>query len=199
MDKVVTERYPMSQQKSDYGCKKVSIGTRLRSVREYLGLSQPAFAAKLETHKITVGRYERGNRIPKSESLEAIIRLVPDLNTDWLLTGRGEMLVGAAQDATDGSNQGRAGGGGDTGIKSLGDTIKRLLDKIDDLEGREGPTIAVPMDPEFWNALMRLPQEHFDAMKAATLSVAQEHGLSEPDEFRPVLHVNIQSAKGRQK
>lgn len=181
------------QEKKDANGRFFSFGNKLRELRKRKGRTQAQMAAIVGCSPTNYWKYEKGIRelplnflqkIGQSEGMETVI---------WLLSD--DSNKGQIQ-ATVGSND--TGGLDDlyAHLKTLGETNKALLDKLADLEGRELPTIAVPMDPEFWDALMRLPQEHFDAMKAATLSVVREHGFSEPDESRPVLRVSIPSAKG---
>lgn len=64
-------------------------GSRLKQVRGRL--SRDEFAPLLGVHKQTLMRYENGQRCPDAEFL-ASLALRFDLNCEWLLLGRGEML-----------------------------------------------------------------------------------------------------------
>jgi len=71
----------------------MSIGERIRKLREANRLQQDAFAIKVGVHKNTAGRWERGERKPDSDDLAAILRVFPEINPTWLLTGSGPMRL----------------------------------------------------------------------------------------------------------
>lgn len=77
-------------------------GARIRAVRG--PTSQRSFAAALGVHPNTLGRIERGERIPDFDLLKTLCRKFA-VNPRWLLLGEGPMRVGAY----DGLATGRGG------------------------------------------------------------------------------------------
>lgn len=63
------------------------LGSRLKLVRK--DFTQQAFADRLGTDKNTIGRYERGERLPDSAFLCRLHSLT-GVSLDWLLTGSGQ-------------------------------------------------------------------------------------------------------------
>jgi len=71
------------------------IGKRLKEFRESFGLSQKDFGRSLELPgPETISRWERGLAYPPADILFKI-REKYLLNSDWLLSGEGEMLLSA--------------------------------------------------------------------------------------------------------
>ncbi len=69
----------------------VSIGQRLKQVREQLGLSQAQLAKKIGFSQKAISHWERGERDIPTQALIALKRI--GINIDWLLTGEGEPLT----------------------------------------------------------------------------------------------------------
>lgn len=67
----------------------MTIGERIKKLRGTI--PQDEFSKRIEVHKNTVGRWERGERSPDSADLNKILSKFPDVNPTWLLTGEGEM------------------------------------------------------------------------------------------------------------
>lgn len=65
----------------------IPIGARLLQVRDALGLSQPAFAARLGVAPKTYARWERGIREISVHGLQTVVEL--GWNANWLMTGEG--------------------------------------------------------------------------------------------------------------
>ncbi|MEB3167893.1 MAG: LexA family transcriptional regulator [Synechococcaceae cyanobacterium] len=65
----------------------MAIGERIKKVRgEAL---QEEFAKRISVSKMTVGRWERGERIPDQENLCKILQEYPHISPAWLLAGEG--------------------------------------------------------------------------------------------------------------
>jgi len=69
----------------------ISIGQRLRLIREQLGLSQAQLAKKIGFSQNAISHWERGERDIPTQALIALKRL--GINIDWLLTGEGTPLT----------------------------------------------------------------------------------------------------------
>lgn len=65
------------------------IGERLVLIRG--SKSQLAFAEEMGVNKNTIGSYERGQSRPDSDFLLRLVEM--GINPNWLITGRGEMLI----------------------------------------------------------------------------------------------------------
>lgn len=70
----------------------VDAGGRVRAVRG--SLSQRKFAAALGVHPNTLGRIERGERVPDLHFLKTLCRQYT-VNARWLLLGEGRMRAGS--------------------------------------------------------------------------------------------------------
>lgn len=73
----------------------MDISKRLKTVRGKL--NQEEFAKAVGVSKMTVGRWERGERAPDFENLHKILELFPDINPGWLLSGEGAMKKGCEE------------------------------------------------------------------------------------------------------
>jgi phage repressor protein C with HTH and peptisase S24 domain len=71
---------------------KTPLGLRLREVRAHLKIEdRDVFAAQIGLSKSGLAHYERGERLPDASVLQAY-REVFGVNTNWLLTGNGDMF-----------------------------------------------------------------------------------------------------------
>lgn len=73
----------------------MNISDRIRKIRG--DSKQDYFANILGVNKNTVGRWERGEQTPNVDDLNRILRVRPDINPAWLLTGEGEMKRGESK------------------------------------------------------------------------------------------------------
>lgn len=73
-----------------YSDKNHDLANRLRVFRLNIGLSQKKAAAEFGIRFSTYKRYESGTNEPSSEAISGMVRM--GLNSNWLLTGEGEML-----------------------------------------------------------------------------------------------------------
>jgi transcriptional regulator with XRE-family HTH domain len=72
------------------------LSKRIKQLREYLGLSQEAFAEKAGLSYHQVSKYERHKISPSSDIL-LLLRKKYNVNLHWLLSGEGEMLINPAE------------------------------------------------------------------------------------------------------
>lgn len=75
------------------------MANRLRAFRLKLGLRQDKAALEFNIPFSTYKRYESGTNNPSSEAVAGMMRA--GLNTNWLLTGEGEMLLADQQAQAD--------------------------------------------------------------------------------------------------
>jgi len=66
---------------------------RIRKIRKRLNLSQKAFAEKVGVDQGRISQWETEKSLPNSNALIKMARL--GVNINWLLTGDGEMMMGA--------------------------------------------------------------------------------------------------------
>jgi len=66
---------------------------RVEQLADYYMVSKPSEFAKITgfSHQVATN-YLKSKRNPTTEALTAIIKAFPGINSDWLLTGKGEML-----------------------------------------------------------------------------------------------------------
>lgn len=65
---------------------------RIRLVMEMAGLSQQDFAQRLNLSAASISNIFMGRTNPTNNHVQAIHRAFPEINTNWLLFGEGEML-----------------------------------------------------------------------------------------------------------
>jgi transcriptional regulator with XRE-family HTH domain len=73
------------------------IGARLKLVRTTLELSQTEFAERLGSSRSAVSEAERGEGNINATIILGIATHFPEVNLDWLITGRDEWLLNAAK------------------------------------------------------------------------------------------------------
>ncbi len=69
----------------------MSVGARIKTIRDNLDITQAVFADRLGTARNTIANYEIGRREPKDATIKAICREF-NVNENWLRTGKGEMF-----------------------------------------------------------------------------------------------------------
>lgn len=70
----------------------MDIGKRIKFLRkDVFKESRESFAEKLGVAAITIGRWERGERIPDANDLGQLLEIFPGTDPGWLLSGEGEM------------------------------------------------------------------------------------------------------------
>lgn len=69
------------------------LGERLKIYCDYSGITGYRLAKTLGISTQSVSVFFQGKSSPSVATLEKIITAYPDLNANWLLTGRGEMLM----------------------------------------------------------------------------------------------------------
>ncbi len=92
---------------------------RLRQFIEYLGLTTRQFEQKISASDGQIAKLLRQNTTIQSNTIAKIKESFPKLSLDWLVSGRGEMLLGSAPAAPD-------------------STLDRLLERIEDLARENG-------------------------------------------------------------
>lgn len=75
------------------------LGNRMKKVRERLGYTQSGMSAAVGSKLRSWQEYERGSRAPGSAVIAGLARL--GVNTNWLLTGEGSVLVGESGEVHD--------------------------------------------------------------------------------------------------
>ncbi len=68
------------------------ISERIKLIRG--SKSQDIFAQEVGVSKMTVGRWERGERVPDADNLTKILKEYPNIKPAWLLLGEGDMRSG---------------------------------------------------------------------------------------------------------
>lgn len=68
-----------------------SIGQKIAHIRDILGLSQEAFAAKMDVSRQSIYRYESGSGFPDSKFLELMCSLF-NVSPQWLISGDGDPI-----------------------------------------------------------------------------------------------------------
>lgn len=96
-----------------------AMGHRLKEFREYLRLSQTDFGAPCGIIQKTISTMEAGNSFPVFKNVKKVCEAYPQLNSDWLMFGRGSMLISNQQNGLASYNK--------TGISSDGQEDKPTM------------------------------------------------------------------------
>lgn len=90
---------------------------RLKQLIDYYGISTNLFSQKIGVSEGTIRKILTQNTTIRSDTLEKISQNFTEINMDWLITGRGEMLLENSQEG---------------GCYVDGDNISRLIDILQD-------------------------------------------------------------------
>lgn len=71
---------------------KTEIGSRLKAIREEVGILQAEFAFKLGVARSTCSRAEKGECILPTEAMQELAKSF-NVSLNWLLLGQGEMFL----------------------------------------------------------------------------------------------------------
>lgn len=66
---------------------------RLKQLIDYYGISTNLFSQKIGVSEGTIRKILTQNTTIRSDTLEKISQIFTEINIDWLITGRGEMLL----------------------------------------------------------------------------------------------------------
>ena len=91
---------------------------RLKQLIDYYGISTNLFSQKIGVSEGTIRKILTQNTTIRSDTLEKISQNFADINMDWLITGRGEMLINNPQEVCN--------------ITNNGDNISRLITILQD-------------------------------------------------------------------
>lgn len=72
-------------------------GTRLKRIRQALGLSQEGLAEKLEFDQSSISHAERGKTKLSNHLIVALVKQC-NVNVEYLLEGRGDMFIDTTSD-----------------------------------------------------------------------------------------------------
>ena len=71
----------------------MTVNQRFKQIRTELKISQEKIARILEVSASTIKNWEKGKGSPQLIELEKIHSFYPNINFQWLVTGKGEMLI----------------------------------------------------------------------------------------------------------
>ena len=109
-----------------------AIADRMRSFIHSVGLSTHAFATKIG-HR-TLSKSLHGNQAPSTKILIAVHQHYPELNLDWLITGKGHMIKeGYEQEFVSNSAQELQIAYNTQSINTLSGSIKDLTEAIKEI------------------------------------------------------------------
>ncbi len=74
---------------------------RIKEIQEYVQMSQQDFAACLEISAATLSGIYNGRSQPTIKTANAIHSSFPEINTDWLMFGTGDMFVDGKKEKTE--------------------------------------------------------------------------------------------------
>ena len=71
----------------------MEINLRINKLIEELGYNKSSFAAKVGVSQPIITHITNGRNNPGLEVIQKILSNIPEINPDWLIMGRGEMLL----------------------------------------------------------------------------------------------------------
>lgn len=113
----------------------IEMKDRIRQVMETMHFSQQEFAQYIDMSPASLSSIFNGRTKPTLNIVEAIKRKLPEISTDWLMFGTGEMSAA-----------------GKAGIAAAGDTPNAPAEPVLDFDGDSAPTphpdiAAVSIEP----------------------------------------------------
>lgn len=99
---------------------------RVKKIIKEKNLTSSGFADKIGVPRSTISHILSGRNNPSLELLQKILDNFPDVRTEWLIRGRGEMFMGGARDLfsfTEEDNQDMKDEINDTGQSGLPDAV----------------------------------------------------------------------------
>jgi transcriptional regulator with XRE-family HTH domain len=70
---------------------------RIIAVMKHYGLNKNSFSVEIGVTNVAIGKIVNDKRKPNKATLEKIVKRFPEINYEWLLTERGEMLISKEQ------------------------------------------------------------------------------------------------------
>ncbi len=124
---------------------------RLKQFIDFLGVSTRNFEQKISVSNGLIGRFLSKNTTIQSDVLSKICYTYPELNPEWLITGRGEMLRSQVQNvnghhntATMNGDIHQSTGDNDTQrLDSLLEANRKLIDQHAELIRQQGELIEI--------------------------------------------------------
>lgn len=98
---------------------------RLRKVIDYYNITTNNFSQKIGVSEGTIRKVMTQNTTLRSDTLDKISQNFADINIDWLVTGRGEMLRKNIIQSIDGNHNIQTAGDGNISV-SHGDQEERI-------------------------------------------------------------------------
>ena len=114
---------------------------RIRTIMETYHLTQQQFAQKLGLGAATISSIFTGRTKPTNNHVQAIHKEFPEISTNWVLFGEGEMLISEHPAAASDSPAGESGGGEEMGF-NLGEGSVAFSPDMD--SPSLFPEIAIP-------------------------------------------------------
>lgn len=72
---------------------------RIEMIMEYYSLNKNTFSKEIRmSNNVTIGRIINEHRKPSTATLNRIVKRFPEIDYDWLLTGKGQMLCTSGKD-----------------------------------------------------------------------------------------------------
>lgn len=110
-----------------------SICSRIRTLIDYYNISDRQFAIKIGVTQSVIGSMFQKQTEPSAKILKLILNSDERISAEWLLRGKGEMLIAEEQPSEAGNE--RLGKLIDT-IALLQETVNNYKEKLGDLEAR---------------------------------------------------------------
>ena len=74
---------------------------RLKEILGYSGLSVRAFAIKCRISQPTLDKQLKGLRGISIETIMSVLSTFPEISSEWLMRGNGEMIIGAKSNSAE--------------------------------------------------------------------------------------------------
>lgn len=132
-----------------------TINERLAALPEVLGYDSPAALAKAAgLDPNTLRKAMQGPSKPSYDTLEALLTRFPKLNSDWLLTGNGEMI-----------REGASAFSNATANPKGGTAAKFPMESMEEMEGYEKPAKAPAPAPKTDGEMIKMLLERLTEYK----------------------------------
>lgn len=160
----------------------MAVGERVKQARTAIMLTQKELARRLHVSQSYLSEVENGKGKANIDLLVGLAIYFPGLSPEWLLTGRGQMMI---SDPGSGISNDKY----NLDIEAVRFAQNLFYDDLDKRQGRDAARLAANQHYHF-NLMYRTYMSHYDALiahgapeeEARALSRAQCEQLSEEDE-----------------
>lgn len=146
-----------------------TIGIRVRQARARLQITQRELAKRLSVSPGYLSDVENGQNKANADILVGLVLYFPELNSDWLLTGRGEMILQRPERGLNDQYN--------LDIEAIKASQEIFYEWLDGKSGKDAARLFANSH-YFFNLMYRTYMTHIDALLAQGIPEAEARSLA---------------------